>query len=185
MKVKIYTDSIDYLSTNLLVLPFFADTKPLKGSMGFVDWRLNGFLSSLIMKDKISGNFFEKILIPPFDRIPAERVLLVSFGKKNEFEVQKVADFTFRLMETIHKISFSSFVVSLPLEVEQLKIGTDLIENFFRGVDKFAIKVGQCSFLDNLRITFAVEKEKFPTTVEALNKYLSSRRVASQALINA
>lgn len=185
MKVKIYTDSIDYLSTNLLILPFFSDVRPLKGTLGIVDWRLNGFLSRLIINDKIQGNYFEKILIPPFERIPAERVLMVSIGKKDEIDSQRMVDFTFRLMETIYKISISGFVMSLPVEIEHLQFGKVLIENYFKGVDRFAVKVGPCDFLDNLRITFALDRERHPSIIEFLSKYLSSRSVASQALVNA
>jgi len=185
MKIKIYSDSLDQLSTSLLVLPFFAGVKPLKGAIGFIDWRLNSFLSKLVIDNKIKGDWFEKILIPPFERIPAERILLVSLGPKDDFDSQKMSDFTIKLMETTYRIAFSSFAVALPLEIEKLSSVKDLIEGFFKGVDRFAVKVGPCDFFENLRITFALDRERHISTIETLSKYLSSRSVASQALINA
>jgi len=185
MKVKIYTESLDYLSTNLLVLPFFHGIKPLKGTIGFIDWRLNSFLSKLIIREKIEGRFFEKILIPPMERIPAERILLTSLGEFSSIDPIKIIDFSYRVMETVHKISFSNFSMAIPVETEKLKNAKEIIEAIFKGVDKFAVKVGICEFLDNLRITFVLDRTRQPLAFEHLSNYLSARSSATQSLINA
>lgn len=185
MKVKVYTDTIDYLSTNLLILPFFRDCVPLKGNLGLVDWRLNGFLSGLMMNGRIKQEEFEKILVPPFERIPADRVLLVCMGLKEDFSPSMMNDFTYGLLETAYKISYSSFAVSFPAEMDEVKNLREVIESCFRGIDKFAAKVGPCEFLENLRITFAFVRQRNPKAIEVLNKYLNSRSTSKAALINA
>lgn len=184
MKVKIYTDSLDYLNTNLLVIPFFKDAKPLKGTMGFVDWRLNGFLSRLFMDEKISDRDFEKILIPPFERIPAERVLLVSLGEAARFDAHRMTDLSFKILETVHKIDFSNFVISLPQEIEAKGSVRDLIDNLFKGIDRFAVKIGPCDFLENLKITFVLNRERQPKLFQNLSEYLSARSASSHSLVN-
>ncbi len=184
MKVKIYTDSIDYLSTNLLVLPFFNDALPLKGNLGHVDWRLNGFISKLFMKGKINGKDMEKILIPPFNRIPADRIVLVSLGYKKGFDPSRVRDLAHDIMETAHKLSYSSFTIGIPIELETFDSLKEMIVNLFKGIDKYATKIGQCEFFENLRITFAMDRNSHSSTMGELSKYLSSRSLASQALVN-
>ena len=185
MKVKIYTDSLDYLSSNLLVMPFFPENLPLKGHLGFVDWRLNGFISGLFAQNKVKKEEYEKILVPPFGRIPSDRLLMFCLGPMAEIDARKIGLFTERLMETVHKIKLFSFAFAFPVEIETLNFAPDLVEAFFKGVDRFAVKTGPCEFLNNLRITFAIDKAKNPQTVETLSKYLSSRSIASQALVNA
>jgi hypothetical protein len=185
VKVKLYTESIDYLSTNLLVLPFFSGVKPLKGTIGFVDWRLNSFLSRLIINNRIEGKFFEKILIPPFERIPAERILLNSLGKYEEIDPVKIAEYSQKLLETCYKISYANFALAVPIELEKHNLTKELIDGFFKGVDRFAIKIGICEFLENLRITFVIDKFKQPKTFETYSNYLSSRSISPQALVNA
>src|SRR5260221_14536712 len=48
----------------LLVAPFFADERPLRGTGGLVDWRLCGRLSRLLAARRVTGALGETPLLP-------------------------------------------------------------------------------------------------------------------------
>ena len=53
-----------------LVLPFFADERPLRGAAGLCDWRLCGRLSRLLQSSRVAGKWGETTLYPPGKRLP-------------------------------------------------------------------------------------------------------------------
>lgn len=73
-----------------LVLPFFADERPLRGAAGLCDWRLCGRLSRLLQSSRVVGKFGETTLYPPLARgsrrLPFQRLLLVGLGAADRFD---------------------------------------------------------------------------------------------------
>ena len=53
------SQSLDQLQTELMVLPFFSDERPLRGATGLIDWRLCGTLSRKLMAGYLDGRFGE------------------------------------------------------------------------------------------------------------------------------
>ena len=45
-----------------LVVPLWADVRPLRGAAGLLDWRLNGRLSQLLREGRLLGAAGEKLL---------------------------------------------------------------------------------------------------------------------------
>ncbi|MDH3842567.1 MAG: hypothetical protein OES69_01410, partial [Myxococcales bacterium] len=52
--------SMDELQTELILLPFFEDERPLRGAAGLIDWRLCGALSRRLAGGDLRGSFGEK-----------------------------------------------------------------------------------------------------------------------------
>jgi cytosol aminopeptidase family protein len=73
-----------------LVLPFFADERPLRGAAGLCDWRLCGRLSRMLQSSRVAGKWGEVTLYPPGKRLPWARLLLVGLGAADRFD-EKVA----------------------------------------------------------------------------------------------
>ena len=69
-----------------LVLPFFADERPLRGAAGLCDWRLCGRLSRLLQSSRVAGKWGEVTLYPPGKRLPFARLLLVGLGAAERFD---------------------------------------------------------------------------------------------------
>jgi len=69
-----------------LVLPFFADERPLRGAAGLCDWRLCGRLSRLLQSSRVAGKWGEVTLYPPGKRLPFSRLLLVGLGAADRFD---------------------------------------------------------------------------------------------------
>lgn len=78
--------SLDELQTEILVLPFFSDERPLRGAAGLIDWRLCGALSRKLMAGHLDGHFGEKALISAPSKLKSEGLLLVGLGASVTFD---------------------------------------------------------------------------------------------------
>jgi hypothetical protein len=80
--------NLDALQTDLIVLPFFSDERPLRGAAGLIDWRLCGTLSRQIMAGYLDGTFAEKGLIASPPKLKSEGLLLVGLGASAAFDAR-------------------------------------------------------------------------------------------------
>lgn len=71
---------LDELGADALVLPFFAEERPLRGPAGLVDWRLRGQLSKLRLRGRLTGAAFERVLVPGKPLTSFDKVFLVGLG---------------------------------------------------------------------------------------------------------
>jgi hypothetical protein len=97
-----------------LVLTSFSDDRPLRGLTGLVDWRLNGQLSRLMLKDFIDCHYQEAMLTPIPGRLPFERLLLVGMGKRSEFNAQRFEDVCRFCFRTLAEMEVLQFAMTLP-----------------------------------------------------------------------
>lgn len=67
-----------------LVVPLWADVRPLRGAAGLLDWRLNGRLSQLLREGRLEGVAGEKLLFFT-TRVPWRRILTVGVGPTTSF----------------------------------------------------------------------------------------------------
>ena len=79
--------SLDELQTQLIVLPFFSDERPLCGAAGLIDWRLCGALSRKVMSGYLDGSFGEKALVAAPPKLKSEGLLLVGLGASTAFDI--------------------------------------------------------------------------------------------------
>ena len=84
--VSATSTSLDELQTEILVLPFFADERPLSGAAGLIDWRLCGALTRKLTGGYLSGCFGEKGMVAAPPKLKAEGVLLVGLGRVDAFD---------------------------------------------------------------------------------------------------
>jgi hypothetical protein len=66
------------------VAAIYQDQRPLSGLAAKSDWRLNGFLSRLVMDDKFSGAPGDWLLVHTQGRLPFVHLFLVGMGRKAE-----------------------------------------------------------------------------------------------------
>ena len=74
----------DLVDVETLVLMLAEDVRPLRGAAGFVDWRLCGQLSQLLLDGVASGTRGENVLFPAGPNLPVGRILLVGCGASSE-----------------------------------------------------------------------------------------------------
>lgn len=78
--------SLDELQTEVILLPFFEDERPLRGPAGLIDWRLCGALSRRLAADDLRGSFGEKGWTITLPKLKAERLLLFGLGRSEAFD---------------------------------------------------------------------------------------------------
>jgi Cytosol aminopeptidase family, N-terminal domain len=72
----------DQIEAEAVAAFFFPEDRPLSGAAGLLDWRLNGFLTSLIQKEKAVGAVGEQLWIRSNGKLRAPWVLLVGGGSR-------------------------------------------------------------------------------------------------------
>lgn len=164
MDVIISPEGVDIQECDVLVTGFFQDERPLKGSSGWIDWRLNGMLSRFLTENKLIGDWKETTLIPSQGRVVPRMILLLGLGQVKEYSYLRLRELSPYLLEILRKLNASNVCLSLPFEesynVDCGKLAEVLIEGI---ADCF--EAGQHPFneewIRDLRLFFAEGEEKF------------------------
>lgn len=82
--VPLTLDALDPLKVDTLCLFVPEDERPLAGVAGFVDWRLCGQLSRLLVDGFFRGTRGESLLLPSSGRIGAPRLVVLGIGPGGE-----------------------------------------------------------------------------------------------------
>lgn len=164
MDVIISTEQVDLQECDILVIGFFEDEKPLKGSSGWIDWRLNGMLSRFLIEKRLTGEWKETILVPSQGRVIPRMVLFFGLGKVKEYSYLRVREFSSYLLETLKKLNTSSICFSLPYEESYNVDCGKLVEVIIEGIADcldFNHTPFDNEWIRNLRLFFAEGEERF------------------------
>ena len=82
--VTLTLDALDPLPVDTVCLFVTEDERPLGGAAGFVDWRLCGQLSRLLVDGFFRGTRGESLLLPSSGRIGAPRLVVLGLGPGGE-----------------------------------------------------------------------------------------------------
>jgi hypothetical protein len=82
--VPLTLDALDPLPVDTVCLFVSEDERPLGGAAGFVDWRLCGQLSRLLVDGFFKGTRGESLLLPSNGRIGAPRLMVLGLGPGGE-----------------------------------------------------------------------------------------------------
>ncbi|NPV04210.1 MAG: hypothetical protein HPY67_05695 [Syntrophaceae bacterium] len=137
MRIKVTTESLDRLHHECLVLGFFSDERPPRGNGGFVDWRLNGLVSKLIAEGRIRGDFAERVLIGPQQRIPPQKIVLFGLGKRRDLSYETLRDAGARMAETAVRIHCYDFAVEVPAADRSPLEVAEMTAHFTTGMFEF------------------------------------------------
>ena len=97
-----------------LVLPFFADERPLRGAAGLCDWRLCGRLSRMLQSSRVAGKWGEVTLYPPGKRLPWARLLLVGLGAAERFDEKAAHEASRVIAEKMTKLASPRYALVPP-----------------------------------------------------------------------
>ena len=165
MDVILSNEGVDLQECDVLVTGFFKDERPLRGSSGWMDWRLNGTISRFLTEKRLTGDWKETILIPSQGRIMPRMILLLGLGNVNEYSYLRLRDLFPYLLETLKKLNTSQVCFSLPYEENYNVDCGKLIEVLIEGIAD-CLDLDQYSFdqewVKGLRLFFAEGEERFP-----------------------
>jgi hypothetical protein len=163
--VILSTEAIDLQECDVLVTGFFQDERPLRGSSGWMDWRLNGVLSRFLIEKRLTGDWQEATLIPSQGRVMSRMILLLGLGKIRKYSYLRLRELSPYLLETLKKLNTSNVCLSLPYEesynVDCGKLAEVLIEGIADCLDLDQYSFNQ-EWIKSLRLFFAEGEERFP-----------------------
>ena len=107
-------DTLDSLPMGDLALFCASEERPLLAAAGYVDWRLNGWLSRLIVRQQFKGEKKERLLTPSMGRIPPQRIFLFGIGPGSEFKHKMAADLGETIAEGLKQTATTALTVGLP-----------------------------------------------------------------------
>lgn len=105
---------IEQINCEALAIPFFSNERPLHGAFGVVDWRMCGFISRMMIKRHISGEWKESVLIPGRPRIGIEKLFLFGLGRVNEFSETVVEEISAHILHILTQVSVRTSALVLP-----------------------------------------------------------------------
>lgn len=161
MKVKLSGQGIDRIECEAVISYFFADERPLQGTAGWIDWRLDGCLSRLINSGKINGNFKEFILIGSQDMLCSPRIILVGLGNSAQFSLKRFTQISGEIRNVVQRMKLFHLATSLP--------GLHLIElDPSRAAEIFLVKMAKGSGVKRAKdfdLTLTEDPTKFDRIV--------------------
>ncbi len=90
MEIKVIAGNILESKSNVIMVSYFEEMKPLEGDISAVDKALDGAIWQLIEKGEIKGKACEVTVIYTLGKLPSMRVAVVGLGKKSEVTTDKV-----------------------------------------------------------------------------------------------
>lgn len=162
MDVIISKESIDLQESDLLVTALFKDERPLRGSTGWVDWRLNGVLSRFLIENRLTGESRERTLIPSQGRVSPKAILILGMGKIKEYSYLSVREVVPFVVETLKNMRASNLCFSLPYGDEYNVDCGKLTEVLLEGItDSLDQSPSDREWIENLTLFFGEGEKRF------------------------
>ncbi len=152
LEIRHATQGACQFATTALVVGFFIDERPLRGEVGMVDWRLNGYVSRLLERQRLSGETQESTLVASSGRLRAEFALLMGLGQRSLYGYERITDTTSGVTRTLQKLHVEEFALEVP---GARLLGLDPAESVYNAV-KGIVKILSGSPPDaaRMRVTF-------------------------------
>jgi len=90
MEIKILNQSITEFDGDLLIVNLFEGVKIPGGATGAIDKSLDGMISKLIKNDELAGKLGETVLLHTFDKLKANKVIVIGLGKSESFGTEEI-----------------------------------------------------------------------------------------------
>jgi hypothetical protein len=108
-------DSLDALEgTDALCLVLAEDDRPLSGAAGYLDWRLCGGLSRVLLKGFFKGERGEQLLMPTLGHVPAVKLFAVGAGSSKSLDASTLGLLLESSALMLRRAGVTSVVLSLP-----------------------------------------------------------------------
>ena len=104
----------DESDRDALVLPFFADERPLRGAAGLADWRLCGRLSRLVKSNRASAEQGETMLLPPGRRLRFGKILWFGLGDAKGYSDERFRKDIAWILGVVSKAGIADWTLQAP-----------------------------------------------------------------------
>ncbi len=151
LHIKFTSTPFDKIDVPCAVVTTFADFRPLKGVASLVDWRLNGRLSRMLIKNRFRGDLNEVLLIPSEGRIKAQDMLVVGLGLKTTFSESYIGLFIQFLLEKIAQKKVTHFAISF----------SDIIPDRFEWRNSIRLLVSKLHDFPSIEAVYLCESDDY------------------------
>lgn len=107
-------EALDTLPLGDLVLFCAEDERPLLAAAGYVDWRLNGWLSRQLVAQKFVGKEGERLLTVGTPFLPNQRVFVFGLGSSEQFHTQTAESVGSEVGKALRSANATSIVLGQP-----------------------------------------------------------------------
>ena len=114
--IELDDQPVERVRADLLVAPFFAGERPLRGAAGRLDWRLCGHLSEMLRRSAFDGAEGDQVLVPTGASARAPRALLVGLGPRSGFGPRQLRPAVATAFEKARALRAGIVAVALPSE---------------------------------------------------------------------
>jgi hypothetical protein len=90
------------------------DERPLSGAAGYLDWRLCGGLSRVLLKGFFKGERGEQLLMPTSGHVPATKLFAVGGGSSKSLDLAALKTVLETSAQMLKKAGVKSVGLSLP-----------------------------------------------------------------------
>lgn len=111
--LKITSDNLDEIENDLALILAYQNVRPLRGQAGLLDWRLNGYLSDLILGNRFQGGMGEALLMPSQGRVGVKELLILGLGDSTQIKDQNIPHYVSLILEKLLRKKNRSFCLSL------------------------------------------------------------------------
>jgi hypothetical protein len=116
LAVGVEASGLPHVAVDVLVAPFFADDRPLRGPAAWADWRLCGLLDEALAAGRLPMGLGEATLAPSGGRLAARRVLLISLGPRAELGFAELRVAATRAAERLAALRVSDVAFAVPTQ---------------------------------------------------------------------
>ncbi len=116
--------------TDLALVAYFEDERPLRGLAAFLDWRAGGKLSALLRSGWCTGRAGEAVLLPGTRGLPSDRIVLLGLGPMRAFDAATARTAATAAVELVMKLLPRDVLFAMPGLAEDREI----VESVFAGI---------------------------------------------------
>lgn len=109
MKISVEVGDIARWEEEVIVVNLFEGVTRPGGATGAVDAALGHQVSAMISTGDLSGKFKEITMFPTFDRIRANRVMIIGLGERDAFTIDRVREVSARAAQRIRDMGLRTF----------------------------------------------------------------------------
>jgi len=118
--LELCDEPLSRIAADVALVGVFHKQRPLRGGAGLVDWRLCGWLSTLIREGQLTGEPDSWMLVPSGGRLGAPRVLVGGLGDSAALGSAALRQFSATAAERIAKLAAREAVVDLAMTSQSL-----------------------------------------------------------------
>lgn len=120
---------------SLVVCFYFEDDRPLNRLAGIIDWKVDCFLSRLILEKKIYGNEGEIILFASQERFGGTPILICGLGRKRFVSLNSIKQIADSIVRRIDIMNIDNFGFALP---DFSDTNIDWLDGFNMFIERFS-----------------------------------------------